>query len=413
MSKHKVYIYFLVVSFSLFAACEKFTEQEKFNRPDWLPGKLFTTVSAQENLSLFAECLQLSGLDSILDVSGSWTVFAPTNEAMQQFLLENNYASVSAIPLTKLEKIAEFHVIQNPWSFEQLQNLSAFGWRTKDDGNLNSYAFKRETILKNPIEKYWIKNEDKNEMIVTDSLSSQKFKKVFVESRKYAPVFYDKFMSVSATTSADYRFYFNRDYEPGNVFFAGAKIIESDIFAENGFVHIVDRVATPMLNAEEMLERIIPGESYQLFLQLVYWYFPSFEANLTATFNQAAVSYGGHVDTLWDLHYSNLAFDIHKEQIGYQGGNVNETLVRHNGMFAPTDNAFRGFVDDILTQKSGFPHWRDYQSLPNDIVNIILSRHFQSTPIYPSKSQYQNIFRAVGNKKIHEGDIIRKKFGSN
>ena len=33
-----------------------------------------------------------------------------------------------------------------------------------------------------------------------------------------------------------------------------------------------------------------------------------------------------------------------------------QTLVRHNGLIAPTDNSFGEFIDGILTIKSGFPH---------------------------------------------------------
>lgn len=403
----------LGILFSLLVGCEKFSEQEKFQRPDWLPGKLYTAVSVQENLTMFSECLRLTGLDTILDVSGSWSVFAPTNEAMKQYLAENKYASISDIPLDELERITEFHIIQNPWSLEQLQNLSAFGWRTKDDANSYSYAYKRQTILKNPIEKYWIKREKNHEMIVTDSTKSDGYKRVFVQSRKNAPIFYDAYLNINGITSSDFNFYFDRVYEQGNVYFAGAKILEADFFAENGFLHIIDMVVNPMLNAKELLEREMPDETYKRFLELVYWYYPSFEPNMTATNNQPAYRAGGLVDTLWDLNYSDLAFTVHEERIGYEGSEANETWVRHNGLFAPTDNAFSEFIDGILTLKSGFPHWRDEKSLPGDVVEIIISPHFKTKPIYPSTNIYRDIFKGEGGFKQREGDIIRKEFGSN
>ena len=151
MRKHKPNILLLVILFSLLVGCEKWTEKDIYKRPEWLPGKLYTTVSVQGNLSMFAECLQLAGLDKILDVSGSWSVFAPTDEAMKQYLSEKQYASISDIPLDELERITEFHVIQNPWSLEQLQILGAYGWRIGDNDNSNSYAYKRETMLRNPV----------------------------------------------------------------------------------------------------------------------------------------------------------------------------------------------------------------------------------------------------------------------
>ncbi len=409
MRKQKTNILFLIILFSILTACEKLSDQDMYKRPDWLPGKLYTTVSVQENLTLFTECLRLSGLDKILDVSGSWSVFAPTDDAMKQFLAENKYSSLSDIPLEQLVKITEFHIIQNPWSLEQLKSLGVNGWSTGEDANSNPLAFKRETMLRNPVEKYWIKRAKKKEMIVMDSTASDGYKRVYVQSRKYVPIFYDEYLKVNGITSADFRFYFDRAFEPGNVYYAGAKILTSDILAENGFVHIIDKVVSPMLNARELLEIEMPGESYKLFMEMVCWYYPEFEANKTATFNQPEVRLGGVVDTLWDLNYTNLAFDLHSERIY----NLNQTLLRHNGMFIPTDDAFSEFIDGTLTAKSGFPHWANLKTLPQDIVDIIISQNFKSSPIYPSTNQYKEIFKEGNRYHQKEEGIIRKEFGSN
>lgn len=194
MIKHKPILLLLTILLSLLTGCEKLTDQDIYKRPEWLPGKLYTTVSVQENLTMFTECLRLAGLDKILDVSGSWTVFAPTDDAMKQFLAENQYAGISDIPPEELERITEFHVIQNPWSLEQLKSLGVNGWKTGDDDKSNPFAYKRETMLKNPVEKYWIKRDRQKEMIVIDSTISDGYKRVFVQSRKYVPIFYDDYL---------------------------------------------------------------------------------------------------------------------------------------------------------------------------------------------------------------------------
>ncbi|MBV5315255.1 MAG: fasciclin domain-containing protein [Prolixibacteraceae bacterium] len=409
MRNHKTSLLFLGILFLIFVGCDELTYREKYQRPDWLPGKLYTTVSVQDNLSMFTECLQLTGLDTILDVSGSWSVFAPTNEAMKQYLSENHYANISAIPLNELEKITKFHIIQFPWSLEQLKSLGVNGWKAVDDGNSNPYAYKRETILKNPNEKYWIKRENKKETITIDSTISGSYKMVFALSRKYVPIFYDAYLTKNGITPEDYKFYFNRVYEPGNVYYAGARILKANIFAENGFVHVIDRVVNPMPNAKEILDKEMGNESYKLFLEMVYWYYPNFTPNITATFNQPAMRIGAKADTLWDLSYSKLAFDLQKECSEI----INQTLIRHNGLIAPTDETFRKFIDETLTEKSGFPHWSNYKSLPSDVVDLIVAQNFKSTPIYPSTSQYQKIFKGANRFHQNEANIIRKDFGSN
>ena len=409
MRKHQILLLLLGILFILFTGCEKWSGQDIYKRPAWLPGKLYTAVSVQKNLNLFAECIRLTGLDAIIGVSGSFTVFAPTDEAMKQYLSENNYSSVSSIPKEELLRIIKFHIIQDSWSLDQLKILGSDGWRTGDNKNTNSYAYKRETILKNPDEKYWIKGENNREMIVTDSTIAESYKMVYTPSRKFVPIFYDKYLTVNGLTSDDYNFYFKRAFEPGNVYYAGAKIIQADIFAENGFVHIIDKVVDPMLNAKERLEKELPGESYKLFLDMVNWYYPKFVTNIVASNNQPGVRLGEKVETLWDLDYAPLAFSLQKERFY----NINETLVKHNGLIAPTDDAFKGFIDGVLTVKSGFPHWSDYKSLPLDVVDIIVAQNLKSTPFYPSTSQYKKIFKGANRYHQNEQDIIRKDFGSN
>ncbi len=409
MRNHKIRLLLSGILFLIFFGCDELPDREKYQRPDWLPGKLFTTVSVQDDLTMFTECLQLAGLDTIIDVSGSWTVFAPTNEAMKLFLTGNGYASISDVPLDELKKITKFHIIQFPWSLEQLKSLGVNGWKTAEDGNSNPYAYKHETILKNPDEKYWIQRGLKKEIILLDSIKTSSYKKVFVSSRKYVPIFYDDYIAKNGITSQDYNFYFDRLVEPGNVYYAGAKVVKSDIMAENGFVHEIDRVVEPMLNAKELLEKKWTQESYRLFLEMIYWYYPNFEPNLTATYNQPEARLGGMADTLWDLNYSVLAFGLHRERFDV----INQTLIRHNGLIAPTDESFRKFIDNVLTSKSGFPHWSDYKSLPNDVVDLIVAQNFKSSPIYPSTSNYQKIFKGANRYHQEEKDIIRRDFGSN
>lgn len=409
MRHQKTSLILLGILLSILVGCDELPDREKYQRPDWLPGKLYTTVGVQDNLAMFTECLRLSGLDTIIDVSGSWTVFAPTDAAMKLYLSENNYATLADMPLDELKKLTKFHIVQFPWSLEQLKIQGVNGWKTPEDGNSNPYAYKHETILKNADEKYWIKRANKKEVILLDSTVSGAYKKVFVQSRKYAPVFYDEFLSKNGITSEDYKFYFDRAYEPGNVYYAGAKILKADIMAENGFVHVVDKVVKPMMNAKEMLSIEKGSESYKLFLEMVYSHYPVFSPNFTATYNQPEARLGAVVDTLWDLEYGTLAFDLHKERFDV----INQTLIRHNGLIAPTDETFRKFIDGILTTKSGFPHWPDYKSLPADVMDLIIGQNFKSSPFYPSTSQYQRVFKGANRYHLDEKAIIRKDYGSN
>jgi hypothetical protein len=121
------------------------------------------------------------------------------------------------------------------------------------------------------------------------------------------------------------------------------------------------------------------------------------------------VKLGGLVDTLWDLKYTNLSFNLQNELTG----TINTTLINHNGFYAPSDNAFGPFIDNILTMKSGFPHWRDTKSLPMDILQFIVGQNVKSVPIYPSVQQYKDMFNTSARYHQNESSVVRKEFGSN
>jgi len=419
----KQYNLLIGVLLLLFAGCEDINDRDKFQPPEWLEGKLYTAITSQDYLSLFSECIRTVGFDTILDVSGSWTVFAPTNGAVERYLADHQYSTVGDIPRSDLNSLVRMHIVQNPWTLEQLKTNGIDGWRDEGDPDWHAYAFKFQTILKRPDQEYWIRSTGGRERIVSDSVIAERYKIVHTESRKYAPLFYDEYMGINGVTPEDYRYYFDRAYEPGYAYYAGGKILKSDLFAENGFIHVIDRVISPMLNAEEILRTEAPGESYKSFLKLIYWYYPEFKMNDDATFSQASVRYRGITDTIWNLSFTglrntnedDLLFDIQDERTWIAPGNVTDevTRLRHSGLVAPTDEPFNAFMDEILTAASGYPHWTDYTTLPRDIVDIIVAQNFSNRAIYPSSDEYRRFFIDQGRFRQNEGDIIRQEFGSN
>ena len=113
----------------LFSCDPELKKNDKYARPDWLAGKVYTQLLDQPDLSTFARCLELTGYDTIIDRSGSYTVFAPNNEAFNRWLQDNPaYGDVEDIPLEELARIVKYHIVQNPWTKDQLRSLDVYGW---------------------------------------------------------------------------------------------------------------------------------------------------------------------------------------------------------------------------------------------------------------------------------------------
>jgi len=61
----------------------------------------------------FKTILERSNYLSMLKTYGHYTVFAPTNEAIQSFLKENGYGSLDALPKEQCDTIARTHIVQD------------------------------------------------------------------------------------------------------------------------------------------------------------------------------------------------------------------------------------------------------------------------------------------------------------
>lgn len=399
----------VIVLLLITTSCQdQFEQNEKYQRPDWLVGKLFTQIEAQENFALFAQCMRDVGYDSIVNKSGSYAAFVPTDDAIQEFLKENMYSSISDIPLEEKERLVKFHLVQMPWNINQLQGLSSRGWTNENDiSNNQPLAFKRQTLLRNENKSYPVRvqrqGNDIVETIVPSGATTQKT--VHSNSRKYVPFFYDSYLDAVNMSANDYSFYFERPYEYGNIYFAGAKVIGEEIFSDNGFIYAVDRVVEPLGNAEELMERGFENETYLAFKDLINQG-STFTFNAEATYSQSGASAGIDVEELFNLHYPGILFDMHQELIGNEGA----TMEGQFGIVVPTDEAFNEFVEEVIKSSGKITRIED---IPVNLKRMIINTHMSSHPIYESEVN-NGFYNAVGDLvEIDPSSIIQKEFGSN
>ncbi|MCF8359759.1 MAG: fasciclin domain-containing protein [Prolixibacteraceae bacterium] len=416
MTKGKIFLFLTGLLFFQFSC--KQDEFDKYERPDWLEGKLYTQIKAEENLSTFAKCLELTAYDQVIDVSGSYTVFAPTNEAFDSYFQNHSsYNSVEDIPVDKLLEMVKFHIVQNPWSRSQLRKLDVNGWIDPDDElNDEPRGYKRETLLLRDNIKVGVnaREGDKDELIIVDTTQTGWHRRVITDSRKYAPVFYQEYFAINELPLSDYSFYFDRDFEDAdNMYYVNARLIGDEIFAENGFIHPVDRVVEPLLNANELLRSNENGHNYSRFLELVNW-FPSFNYNIDETNDQAGASEGLQVDSLFNLTYPDLTFNITSEKTKApadgDGFPVNVTIRFHHGLIAPTNEAFDLFVNEYIR---GGNQWGNLANTPNKIKKIIANAYFSFEPIYESSIQ-EGFYNGENDLVfLDQSTIVQKAYGSN
>jgi uncharacterized surface protein with fasciclin (FAS1) repeats len=399
-----------------FFSCRDDMQFDKYERPEWLAGKIYTQILEQPELSTFAKCMKIAGYDTIVNVSGSYTVFAPSNQAFDSWFAQNsNYNSVENIPVDEVTRLVKYHILQNPWTKAQLRSLDVHGWiDTLDVNNDKPKGYKRETLLREPNRKFGWTQLPGGRTQLLDTLSATHHRRVITDSRKYAPIFYQEYFDIYELLPDDYEFYFNRPFEGGkNLYFANGKLVGDGIFAENGFIYMIDQVVEPLRSAYRIMENESGSDNYSHFLELIN-NFPEFDYNEVRTFDQEGAEQGLQVDSLFDLSFPELTFNVTSEKTtppkGTYGLPQNVTIRYHHGLLAPTNSAFENLINDYVKIPGG---WGTLDGAPEHIRRIIANTHMSTNSIYPSEFERGFYNGEIDIVRLNQDNIVKKEYGSN
>ncbi|MEJ6982219.1 fasciclin domain-containing protein [Pedobacter sp. P351] len=84
-------------------------------------GYLYNKLKDNPEFSIFVEGLERTQIDQFVNKGGLYTVFAPTNEAFQNFFTTRGYTSISDVPPDELFEILSFHIVNNMWYYYDLK----------------------------------------------------------------------------------------------------------------------------------------------------------------------------------------------------------------------------------------------------------------------------------------------------
>ena len=94
----------LVVSSTLMFSCSDDDSSQQNN-------SITDIASGNPNFSILVDALTRANLAKTLDQEGSYTVFAPTNEAFMNFLDDNGFESLDDVPVATLTQVLLNHVV--------------------------------------------------------------------------------------------------------------------------------------------------------------------------------------------------------------------------------------------------------------------------------------------------------------
>lgn len=182
-------------------------------------------------------------------------------------------------------------------------------------------------------------------------------------NNKYIPFFTDTYFNIKRLTATDYNYFFpSTPYTGFNV--VDARVVNKDITAENGVIHEIDKVITPLPSIDEYL-RTKP--EYNEFRKLYNRYMVNFQLNADATRRYQVLT--GDNQQVYIKAYNNLlAFSPNNENFKREQDNDGQ----QNGwsIFVPRNEALLNYVNSVILE-----HYRTFENAPAQVIADFLNAH--------------------------------------
>jgi len=381
----------------LLTGCRKKEFDEFYGRPETLGDPIYQQLQQKGNFTKFLECVDKSGYKETLSAAGSWTVFAPTDAAFAKYQTENSITTISPELASSIVRYSM------TYDGEKVEKLTDF---FSGKGFIKNNAFRRRTVYYdfvydgtdingNPIKA--IASNRNGGFLTTDF------------NNKNLAYYFTPFMSFSGLSQTDYTYFYpGSTYTGKNV--GPASIVEGEynITAENGVIHVVDKVLVPPLSIDQY---IVAKSDYSAFKTLLDK-FVSY--NLNTEISQRYQVLSGKAASVYVKNYSSLlAFAPNNEN--YLKIDVNDAQQNSYSIFAPTNEAVSAYGKSVLLKywgKRGVKNLNELYVVAPDVIRDFVNSHLFLSPVWPSK--FNRSLNALGDAtKLTLSDVTDKQALSN
>lgn len=398
MNKMKQVGILLLTLCVVFTNCRKKAFDEYYGRPESLEPPIYQVLDSKGNFKSLLAAIDKAGYKKTLAGAGYWTFFAPHDSAFQVYFKEKGISGIAQLDSATCQKIVTYCLVFNAFEKVRIDDFqSSTGW-------IENQAFKRRTASYTGV--YEGKDLAGNPIKVISSNRNNNGTNFYVEAdnnNKYIPIFADGYMKAKALTASDYNYFYpNTTYSGFNV--ADAAVTESDIPAENGVIHVVNKVITTLPSLDEYLGS---NPNYSEFKNLFDKFLVQYTLNSAVTQKYQVLNPGsGEVFT--KIFASALAFSPNNEN--FMKLMDNDGQANTYSMFAPTNEVLKNYINNVLLEN--YPSKR-IEDLPIDIIYDFVNAHLWQTAVWPSK--FNNTFNYLGEEARFNAntDVVDKKILSN
>lgn len=381
----------IILTFS----CKKKAWDEYYGRPDNLEPPIYQVLESKGNFKTLLAAIDKAGYKRSLGAAGYWTLFAPHDSAFSVYFREKGISGIEQLDSLACQKIVTYCLVYNAFKRERIGDYqSAVGW-------VPNIAFKRRTANYTGV----YDGQDGNGSpikVVGSNRNSAVIPYVDGDNNnKYIPYFVSNFMAAKSLSAADYNYFYpNTVYTGFNV--VDAVVTQADIPAENGVVHVINKVITALPGLDEYISS---NPQYSEFKKLFDKFLVAYAVNQVVTKKYQTIT--GRNEQVYTKVYPQLiAFSPNNEN--YLKQQDNDAQADGYSMFVPTNTALLEYVNRVLLE-----HYTSLEQMPVNIIYDFINAHLWNSTVWPSK--FASTFNALGEEARFDpqADVTDRKVLSN
>lgn len=390
--------------------------------PDWLGESIYDYLKTSGNFSYFIKLIDDVGYTSVLQKTGSKTLFVSDDATFDRFFQDNpwNVNSYDDLSLTQKKLIIKFAMIDNAYLIETLPNYfdgtlqeGTALRRSTSVSVLDSIQFESGDLL--PKGRFWDGRRNKGIHLMKDATSWPMVH------------FLEKSLKNAGIDNNDFSLITGVDRTTNDAHIFSVKVIERDITCKNGYIHVLEEVLIPPVNVAEHLKT---NPNLKIFSDLLDRFCaPYYNAAQTSAYN--LINPQNPIDSIFEKIY----FSDYDGQIRYPNGSlistdlllplnpgINEYVSSAAGssmqsdmaaIFAPTNAAMTSYFETGagVILKNRFGTW---ENTPDYIIMKLLRRHLRESFLETVPGRFDKLVDANNSPiPIGPGDITSSYVGLN